>query len=137
MVVSVKRNSDAVWPDLANILAFVRWFTQYWAKLWTYLEILNTVIEQNLSIWSYCAEAKRLSNIFQLYFARLMFYINSAINPILYNIMSSKFRNGFKRVFHCVQVCLPIHEALKRLRTKGYIIWTQYLRYLKIELIGR
>jgi hypothetical protein len=37
-----------------------------------------------------------------LYFSRVMFYINSAINPILYNIMSSKFREGFKRVFHCV-----------------------------------
>ncbi|TRY78556.1 hypothetical protein TCAL_11695, partial [Tigriopus californicus] len=36
-----------------------------------------------------------------LYFSRLMFYINSAINPILYNIMSSKFRDGFKRVFNC------------------------------------
>ena len=30
-----------------------------------------------------------------------MFYINSAINPILYNVMSSKFRDGFKRVFSC------------------------------------
>lgn len=30
-----------------------------------------------------------------LYFSRIMFYINSAINPILYNIMSSKFRGGF------------------------------------------
>ena len=30
-----------------------------------------------------------------------MFYINSAINPILYNIMSSKFRDGFKRAFNC------------------------------------
>ena len=27
-----------------------------------------------------------------------MFYINSAINPILYNVMSSKFRDGFKRL---------------------------------------
>ena len=27
-----------------------------------------------------------------LYFARIMYYTNSAINPILYNIMSSKFR---------------------------------------------
>ena len=34
-----------------------------------------------------------------LYFARIMFYTNSAINPILYNIMSSKFREGFKRIF--------------------------------------
>ena len=38
-----------------------------------------------------------------LYFCRVMFYINSAINPILYNIMSSKFREGFRKVFHCVE----------------------------------
>ncbi|KAG5883583.1 hypothetical protein JTB14_014499 [Gonioctena quinquepunctata] len=30
-----------------------------------------------------------------LYFSRIMFHINSAVNPILYNIMSSKFRGGF------------------------------------------
>jgi len=28
-----------------------------------------------------------------------MLYINSAINPILYNVMSSKFRDGFRRAF--------------------------------------
>jgi len=33
-----------------------------------------------------------------LYFCRVMTYINSAINPILYNLMSSKFRNGFLRL---------------------------------------
>lgn len=30
-----------------------------------------------------------------LYFCRIMVYLNSAINPILYNLMSSKFRAGF------------------------------------------
>ncbi|XP_053619692.1 thyrotropin-releasing hormone receptor-like isoform X1 [Plodia interpunctella] len=30
-----------------------------------------------------------------LYFCRVMLYLNSAINPILYNLMSSKFREGF------------------------------------------
>lgn len=30
-----------------------------------------------------------------LYFCRIMVYLNSAINPILYNLMSSKFREGF------------------------------------------
>lgn len=30
-----------------------------------------------------------------LYFCRIMVYLNSAINPILYNLMSSKFRTGF------------------------------------------
>jgi hypothetical protein len=33
-----------------------------------------------------------------LYFCRTMLYLNSAINPILYNLMSSKFRDGFMRV---------------------------------------
>ncbi|XP_014242111.1 growth hormone secretagogue receptor type 1-like isoform X1 [Cimex lectularius] len=33
-----------------------------------------------------------------LYFCRIMHYLNSAINPILYNLMSSKFRHGFKRL---------------------------------------
>ncbi|XP_037948306.1 growth hormone secretagogue receptor type 1-like isoform X1 [Teleopsis dalmanni] len=30
-----------------------------------------------------------------LYFCRIMLYLNSAINPILYNLMSTKFRKGF------------------------------------------
>ncbi|XP_036323558.1 growth hormone secretagogue receptor type 1-like isoform X1 [Rhagoletis pomonella] len=33
-----------------------------------------------------------------LYFCRIMFYLNSAINPILYNLMSTKFRKGFLRL---------------------------------------
>lgn len=33
-----------------------------------------------------------------LYFSRIMFHINSAVNPILYNIISSKFRGGFLRL---------------------------------------
>ena len=36
--------------------------------------------------------------VYVLYFSRVMYYINSAVNPILYNVMSSKFRDGFKRV---------------------------------------
>lgn len=50
-----------------------------------------------------------------LYFARIMFYTNSAINPILYNIMSSKFRRGFLRVFQratCRTVTLGDEDAI-------------------------
>lgn len=36
-----------------------------------------------------------------LYFCRVMVYINSAINPILYNLISSKFRDAFVRVLCC------------------------------------
>ncbi|KAL1137685.1 hypothetical protein AAG570_009381 [Ranatra chinensis] len=31
-------------------------------------------------------------------FCRIMVYLNSAINPILYNLMSSKFRDGFRKL---------------------------------------
>lgn len=36
-----------------------------------------------------------------LYFCRIMLYLNSALNPILYNLMSSKFRDGFLRLLCC------------------------------------
>lgn len=36
-----------------------------------------------------------------LYFCRIMLYLNSAMNPILYNLMSSKFRDGFLRLLQC------------------------------------
>lgn len=36
-----------------------------------------------------------------LYFCRIMLYLNSAMNPILYNLMSSKFRDGFLRLLYC------------------------------------
>ncbi|KAI5714496.1 hypothetical protein M8J77_000691 [Diaphorina citri] len=34
-----------------------------------------------------------------VYTSRILIYVNSAINPILYNLMSSKFRNGFYKLF--------------------------------------
>lgn len=36
-----------------------------------------------------------------LYFCRIMHYFNSAVNPILYNLMSSKFRKGFQMIWCC------------------------------------
>ena len=34
-------------------------------------------------------------------FVRIMFYLNSAANPILYNVFSTKFRNAFKMLCKC------------------------------------
>ncbi|GIY03895.1 thyrotropin-releasing hormone receptor [Caerostris darwini] len=34
-------------------------------------------------------------------FCKTMIFINSAINPILYNAMSNKFRKAFKRLLSC------------------------------------
>lgn len=48
-----------------------------------------------------------------LYFSRIMLYINSAINPILYNLMSSKFRIGFCKM--CI--CGPSSNANQNGRT--------------------
>lgn len=51
-----------------------------------------------------------------LYFSRVMLYINSAINPILYNLMSSKFRIGFCKVFICI--CYRRKKDIKSQRVK-------------------
>lgn len=39
-----------------------------------------------------------------LHFSRTLVYTNSALNPILYNLMSSKFREGFLKVLGCKSV---------------------------------
>lgn len=49
-----------------------------------------------------------------LYFARVMLYVNSAINPICYNLVSTKFRDAFRRVFGCG---LPRRHSLYRRNT--------------------
>lgn len=51
-----------------------------------------------------------------LYFSRIMLYINSALNPILYNLMSSKFREGFLRLLGCKSV---VRHTLISGRRKG------------------
>ncbi|XP_045194328.1 thyrotropin-releasing hormone receptor-like [Mercenaria mercenaria] len=44
---------------------------------------------------------KKYLDLWFLMFSRTMVYINSAINPILYNAMSVKFRRAFKRILCC------------------------------------
>lgn len=45
---------------------------------------------------------------------RVVFYINSAINPILYHFLSSKFKTAFKNVIYCNK------RASNRLSQKNY-----------------
>ncbi|NXX84566.1 TRFR protein, partial [Urocolius indicus] len=40
-------------------------------------------------------------NIWFLLFCRMCIYLNSAINPIIYNLMSQKFRAAFKKLYKC------------------------------------
>ena len=44
---------------------------------------------------------ERYQDLWFLLFCRIMVYMNSAINPILYNAMSVKFRRAFKRLLYC------------------------------------
>nr|XP_018915577.1 PREDICTED: growth hormone secretagogue receptor type 1-like isoform X1 [Bemisia tabaci]XP_018915578.1 PREDICTED: growth hormone secretagogue receptor type 1-like isoform X1 [Bemisia tabaci]XP_018915579.1 PREDICTED: growth hormone secretagogue receptor type 1-like isoform X1 [Bemisia tabaci] len=46
-----------------------------------------------------------------LFFCRIMFHLNSAVNPILYNLMSTKFREGFRNI-----CCCKMHRFKKRRR---------------------
>ena len=43
---------------------------------------------------------------------RLCFYLNSALNPVMYNIISTKFRRAFKRAFGCTRNN-PVHVKRK------------------------
>lgn len=36
-----------------------------------------------------------------LLFCRICIYLNSAINPVIYNAMSQKFRAAFRKICHC------------------------------------
>uniref|UniRef100_A0A0N5BW54 Thyrotropin-releasing hormone receptor n=1 Tax=Strongyloides papillosus TaxID=174720 RepID=A0A0N5BW54_STREA len=48
-----------------------------------------------------------------IFFSKTMIFINCAINPILYNHMSKKFRDAFRRLFSSTSFlsCLPVEET--------------------------
>ncbi|XP_073819499.1 ecdysis triggering hormone receptor isoform X2 [Musca autumnalis] len=57
-----------------------------------------------------------------LYFCRIMLYLNSALNPILYNLMSSKFRIGFWRL---LLSCCRSHKHKRGLCNRHIPTYTQ------------
>ncbi len=48
-------------------------------------------------------QTEQYFNTWFLFFCRICIYINSAVNPILYNFMSVKFRNAFASLYRCGQ----------------------------------
>ena len=50
---------------------------------------------------SFAPPKYRYTDTWFLLFCRVMVYINSAINPILYNAMSVKFRRAFQKLLCC------------------------------------
>eukprot|EP00090_Calanus_glacialis_P020817 TRINITY_DN32134_c0_g1_i1.p1 TRINITY_DN32134_c0_g1~~TRINITY_DN32134_c0_g1_i1.p1 ORF type:complete len:520 (-),score=78.63 TRINITY_DN32134_c0_g1_i1:357-1916(-) len=67
-----------------------------------------------------------------LYFCRLMFYINSAVNPILYNTMSSRFRERFRRVFGCGKS--PVLFGRMRSATNSHTSSTRFSSSLSTKI---
>uniref|UniRef100_A0A1I8MAM1 G-protein coupled receptors family 1 profile domain-containing protein n=1 Tax=Musca domestica TaxID=7370 RepID=A0A1I8MAM1_MUSDO len=57
-----------------------------------------------------------------LYFCRIMLYLNSALNPILYNLMSSKFRTGFWRL---LLSCCSSHKRKRGLCNRHITTYTK------------
>ena len=53
-------------------------------------------------------------------FSRVMFYINSACNPILYNVFSTKFRNAFKKLCACCFCQSGSKDEMIRLDSNGH-----------------
>jgi len=49
--------------------------------------------------------SRRYENSWFLLFCRLAVYANSAVNPILYNAMSAKFRSAFRAQLACCCCC--------------------------------
>uniref|UniRef100_A0A1I8INZ4 Thyrotropin-releasing hormone receptor n=1 Tax=Macrostomum lignano TaxID=282301 RepID=A0A1I8INZ4_9PLAT len=50
---------------------------------------------------SFAAADRRLNSEWFVAVSRLLIFVNSAINPVIYNAMSGKFRREFKRLLRC------------------------------------
>lgn len=69
-----------------------------------------------------------------LYFARVMLYLNSCINPIVYNILSRKFRLSFKQILSLNSTTSYTNrstqsqskETMIPLEKSPVIIWSEY-----------
>ncbi|KAG5836164.1 hypothetical protein ANANG_G00251660 [Anguilla anguilla] len=57
-------------------------------------------------------------NTWFLLFCRMCIYVNSAINPIIYNLMSQKFRAAFRKLCHCRRQ--PPPEKVTRYNVQVY-----------------
>ncbi|GIY97719.1 thyrotropin-releasing hormone receptor [Caerostris extrusa] len=58
----------------------------------------------------------RYMELWFLMFCKTMIFINSAINPILYNVMSIKFRRAFKIMLSCGKTKKKIQRTLHQRR---------------------
>ncbi|XP_051524497.1 thyrotropin-releasing hormone receptor [Myxocyprinus asiaticus] len=83
--VSCQRNRKQVTQMLAVVVVL---FALLWMPYRTLVVVNSFMDPPYLNTWF-------------LLFCRMCIYTNSAINPVIYNAMSQKFRAAFKRLCHC------------------------------------
>lgn len=80
----------------------------------------------------------KMNNYYHILFScRIMLYLNSAINPILYNLMSSKFRQGFKNLIESWIFCKKRHKSRFRLRYSNTLSTTLTHSSTKVTILAR
>ncbi|KAG7263690.1 hypothetical protein CRUP_007758, partial [Coryphaenoides rupestris] len=71
---------------------------------------------RTLVLFNSVVSAPYLDDWFVL-FCRTCIYANSAINPVVYNAMSQKFRSAFRGLYRCTPVAEGHHRTLSTLHT--------------------
>lgn len=89
-------NSSSSPPQVVKMLVVV---VALFATLWMPYRVL--VVYNSFA-------SHRYMELWFLMFCKTMIFINSAINPILYNAMSIKFRRAFKRMLSCGELLLSL-----------------------------
>nr|CAH8869048.1 unnamed protein product [Trichobilharzia regenti] len=97
LVISAKLN-DVKGVELSSLLQVVKLLMTIvvlFASFW--LPYRSMVVYNSFSLNGY-------HDLWFRMFSRIMAYLNSAVNPILYNAMSRKFRRALKRMLKCQKV---------------------------------
>ncbi|XP_069114462.1 thyrotropin-releasing hormone receptor-like [Argopecten irradians] len=95
----VKKNTSSRKQVVRMLIVIVGVFATLWLPYRAMVVYNSFSKQQYLDIWF-------------LLFCRVMIYINSAINPILYNAMSVKFRRAFQKVLCCVKTLVDFFFIL-------------------------
>lgn len=70
-----------------------------------------------------------------LLFCRIMVYMNSAINPILYNAMSVKFRRAFRKLLSCGKIKnMAVYSHVTQMTTVAHHHHVNRTRDCHVEL---
>ncbi|XP_038046785.1 thyrotropin-releasing hormone receptor-like [Patiria miniata] len=103
------------------VVFFVCWFPMRILMLWQ-------IFAPRESVYSWLV-ANQHTFVVMLAGFRVLIYINSAINPILYNLISTKFRAAFRSVIRC--------EDARRSRSKRSISTRSFTSTSSLRVHGR